>query len=110
MWDEAGLESLRTQNSDTLDTWLVLRRDNANLAPQLVALQLVGQVGIDGNVDISLPGVSMRIRGTFTLNIRSGDTFKWGGYGWKITEPAFATETNTSVARRAIAEKIGKDA
>lgn len=110
MWSEAGLANLRAMNDATLDTDLVLRRANADLAPQRVALRLVGQTGIDGNEAVSLPSASLSVRGTFALDVRSGDTFKWNGYGWKVTEAPAATETNTSVARRAIAEKIGKDA
>ncbi len=107
-WSQAGLRAMRRLNSDTLDTSLVLIRNGVSLPAQTVALRrLSGSELPDGEV-IATPGGALEIRGAFDLDIRSGDRFTWDGIAWKVTGLGTATQTNTSVARRALATSEGK--
>ena len=107
-WSPRGLGNLRKQNRDTLDTEKVLYRNGVALPAQRMALRLTGQQSSEDGVAVSVPGVELQIRGDFTLDILAGDELTHVGKVWRVIEAGVATETNTSVAKRARAEVIGK--
>lgn len=109
-FSSAGLRSLRRQNRDTLDTDLTFYHDGVALPPQRVALRRVSQQELPDGEVMATPGGVLEIRGGFDLDIRSGYRFTWDGLTWKVVQVPVATETNTSIARRALAVSEGKSA
>jgi hypothetical protein len=103
-----GLRSLRKQNRDTRDTDLVFYDGTTAQAAQRVAIRRLTQEELPEGEAIASPGGVVEIRGEFDLVVKSGWRFTWDGLVWEVTQTPVATETNTSVARRAIAQSTGK--
>jgi hypothetical protein len=107
-FSSAGLRALRRMNRNTLDTDLVFYDGTTALASQRVAIRRLSQEEIPEGEAISSPGGVVEVRGTFDMTVKSGYRFTWDGFVWEVTQTPVATETNTSVARRAIAQSTGK--